>query len=154
MKIFIASDHAGFEIKKKIVDYLKADSNKIIDLGPINKDPVDYPDFSDKVCQALEFNSTDIGILICGSGQGMVMRANKYSYIRGALCWNEETSILSRQHNNANVLCLGSRLVTEETIFKIINSFLSTSFKGERHEQRVKKISSLIHSNTIKKQKE
>ncbi len=141
MKIFIASDHAGFKLKTKVINYLKTNSNKIIDLGPMNKDHVDYPDFSDKVCKSLKFSSTDIGILICGSGQGMAMRANKYSYIRGALCWNEETSILSRQHNNANVLCLSSRLIKEDIIFKIIDSFLSTSFHKGRHQQRVKKIS-------------
>lgn len=151
LKVYVASDHAGFEIKTKVTKYLSTkykEANSIHDLGPLDDKRVDYPDFSNKVCTALKNSTgdstTDLGILICGSGQGMAMRANKYKHIKAALCWSEEIAKLSREHNNANILCLGARLTEESLLFKIIDAFLSTSFEGGRHQNRVDKISAPI----------
>lgn len=141
MKIFIASDHAGFSVKQKVVELLQK-KYSVFDLGPVSEDRVDYPDFADKVIAELKKDLTNsLGVLICGSGQGMSMRANKFPFIRAALCWNEESAKLSRQHNDANVLCLGARLLDEKTIQEIVMAFFSTSFEGGRHADRVKKIS-------------
>lgn len=140
--VFIASDHAGFELKEKIIKTLNL---KFEDLGPSSGDSVDYPDYAHRLClrmksAALEPNVEPVGILMCGSGQGMAMTANKYPEIRAALCLTEEMAKLARQHNNANVLCLASRLVDDSTNLKIIKRFLETPFEGGRHEARVKKI--------------
>lgn len=141
MKIFIASDHAGFSIKQKVVDYLSK-KYSVVDLGPVNEDRTDYPDYADKVIGEIKKDLTNsMGILICGSGQGMAMRANKYPFIRAALCWNEESAKLSRQHNDANVLCLGARILDEKVLFSTLEAFLNASFEGGRHADRVKKIS-------------
>ena len=122
IKIFIASDHAGTERKKEIIQWLEQQIYKSIfsanfeinDLGPSDTQSVDYPDYANKVCNSISPSTDDttVGILICGSGQGMAMRANKFAHIRAALCWNEESATLSREHNNANVLCFGSRMLT------------------------------------------
>lgn len=145
MKIFIASDHAGFETKTKVIKHLKNNTSlDVCDLGPLNDERVDYPDFSDKVCLELKKSKDSLGILICGSGQGMAMRANKYNHIRAALCTNAELAVLSRQHNQANILCLGARTTEENIILKTIDSFLATDFEGGRHQNRVDKISALI----------
>lgn len=146
MKIFIASDHAGFELKNKIVDYLnnKPTVDEIHDLGPMDDTRVDYPDFADLLCEEVKPSEDSIGILVCGSGQGMSLRANKHSHIRAALCWNTEIAKLSRQHNDANVLCLGSRVTEDITNFEILETFLSTEFEGGRHQARVEKINSSI----------
>ncbi len=158
IKIYIASDHAGVELKSSLVTFLENPRSlstikrEVIDLGPQSSESVDYPDYADKVCQkihSLESLSLDgkysypreIGILICGSGQGMAMRANKYRQIRAALCDSPEIAQLSREHNDANVLCLGSRFLTSEEAFLIVDKFLSTSFSGGRHSQRVQKMS-------------
>jgi ribose 5-phosphate isomerase B len=157
-KIFLASDHAGVELKSKI--WLELSSKEysqkyqVIDLGPQSSDSVDYPDYADLVCKnihGLSLVSSDqnpstatlseIGILICGSGQGMSMRANKYSHVRAALCWNVEVAKLSREHNNANVLCLGARATPAELCLDIVRTFLNTNFLGERHQKRVLKVS-------------
>ena len=138
-KIFIASDHAGFPLKKKVSDFLRSKNFEVDDLGPISEDRCDYPDYASKLSQSITEDSL-FGVLICGSGQGMAMTANKYSHIRAALCWNRESSQLSRQHNNANVLCLGARLLTEETILDIADAFFTTDFEGGRHLDRVNKI--------------
>ena len=142
--LYIASDHAGFSLKDTLVsigwDELKID--KVQDLGPPSEDRVDYPDFADSLCQKLKNSDTDFGLLICGSGQGMAMRANKYSHIRAALCWDEESAKLAREHNNANVLCVGARLLSEEKIRSIIKTFFTTDFAGGRHAARVEKIGS------------
>lgn len=153
-KIFLASDHAGIERKKEITDWLKTQIQKnvftqkfeIIDLGPTDTQSVDYPDFANKVCTNIP-SSTDetaVGILICGSGQGMAMRANKFPHIRAALCWNVESATLSREHNNANVLCFGARMLTLKMSENIVSAFLQTSFAGGRHSLRVAKISSPV----------
>lgn len=136
MKILIASDHAGFELKNKIIKKLKYDWQ---DLGPQSEDRVDYPDYADRLAHKIK--PGQFGVLICGSGQGMSMRANKFSHIRAALCWSPESSELARRHNDANVICLGSRLLTEESIYEILNTFLKSPFDGGRHADRVKKIS-------------
>ena len=143
--LFIASDHAGFEIKSKLVKEAESMGLKIFDLGPHSREKVDYPDFADRLCKKVIDEKESFGVLVCGSGQGMVMRANKYSPIRAALCWNEESAKLAREHNQANVLCLGARLVTTASIVKIFKVFLSTGAEKDlRHQIRVGKISSPI----------
>jgi ribose 5-phosphate isomerase B len=139
MKIYIAADHAGFLIKEKVIAFLRK-QNEVIDLGPKNEDRTDYPDYADKVVLELKKDPTALGILLCGSGQGMAMRANKYAFIRAALCWNAESAKLSRAHNDANVLCLGARLLPEDDLFSAITAFLATPFEGGRHADRVQKL--------------
>ena len=145
MKIYIAADHAGFELKKQVVEALQADG--IEDLGPFSTDSVDYPDYANLVCRQIPLsNGTDanlssFGILICGSGQGMALRANKFSHIRAALVYNDEIVKLSREHNNANVICIGSRLVDLQTALRWIQIFKETAFSGGRHQTRVAKVS-------------
>lgn len=146
-KIFIAGDHAGFEFKTEVYKYLKdtyKETYDVEDLGPSNSDSVDYPDFADLVCQKLKSNSDAIGILICGSGQGMAIRANKYTFIRAALIYNEELAKLSREHNDANVICIGSRYCSVDNAKKWTTIFLNTPFAGGRHQTRVAKIGSSI----------
>ncbi len=140
MTIYVASDHAGFAMKQKIVSSLQF-THSVVDLGPFNEERTDYPDEADKVIAELKKDPSARGILLCGSGQGMAMRANKYAFVRAALCWNEESAALSRQHNDANVLCLGARLFSEEALVKITQTFLTTPFEGGRHADRVKKVS-------------
>lgn len=135
-EIFIASDHAGFELKKYILNM----SLNVIDLGAYSADPVDYTDFASKLCHVLKNNAVAIGVLICASGIGMSMAANRYSHIRAALCYNKEIAILSRQHNNANVLVLGARFITQQESATFLNSFLTTKFEGGRHQRRVDKL--------------
>ena len=137
-KIFIACDHAGYSEKIKLIQ--KYPNTQWIDLGCYNTDRVDYPDYASKVADELLKNPNAFGVLICGSGQGMAMRANKYSHIRAALCWNKESVQLAREHNDANVLCLGARLVSTEMIHTIFESFVNTSFAAGRHADRVNKI--------------
>lgn len=148
MKILIASDHAGLELKDQVVRSLKK-TDSIEDLGTFSKDSVDYPDFADKVCAKLKpqtdsLQLNELGILICGSGQGMSIRANKFSNIRAALVYNDEIAILSREHNNANVICLGARFCTLEQALKWIEIFKKTPFAGGRHQSRVAKVGSAI----------
>lgn len=139
--IYLASDHGGFELKEKIKK-LRLANLSFSDLGPENSNSVDYPDFANLVAQAVTKNPNSFGILICGSGQGMAIRANKFSNIRAALVWNEASTLLSRQHNNANVLCLGGRLLDHELALKLVELFLTTEFEGGRHQQRIEKLSS------------
>jgi ribose 5-phosphate isomerase B len=141
--LFIASDHAGFELKQKIISALK--NLKFEDLGPHAADAVDYPDYAHRLALRMEAalvgeKTPPRGILICGSGQGMAMAANKHPHVRAALCWSEESARLARLHNDANVLCLSSRLVDETTNLKIIKVFFETAFEGGRHAARVNKI--------------
>lgn len=153
-KILLASDHAGTERKKEIINWLQIQIQKnvfnqkieLIDLGPTDTQSVDYPDYANKVCTSISSSpdETSLGILICGSGQGMAMRANKFCHIRAALCWNVESATLSREHNNANVLCFGARMLTLEQSQNIVSAFLQTSFAGGRHSLRVAKISSPV----------
>ncbi len=144
MKILIACDHAGFVLKKQIKDYLTNEMQimDIQDFGTDSENSMDYPDVVHPLSKSLNDNpQKELGILICGSGNGVCMTANKYSHIRAALCWNEETASLARQHNNANILCLPARFVDSNLALKMVHQFLTTPFDGGRHENRVNKIS-------------
>ena len=139
-KIFIASDHAGFRLKKAIIEKFSK-INKIKDLGCYNSlKSVNYPDYAHKVCLKVLENKSNIGVLICGSGLGMVMAANKHKKIRAALCYSVKTAKLSRLHNDANVITLGGRLTNKKIAFNCLNAFLNTKFEGGRHIKRVEKI--------------
>ena len=135
-KIFIASDHAGYGLKSSIISKF----NKINDLGPKSKDTVDYPDFAKKLSKKVASNKGSFGILICGSGMGMAIAANKNKSIRAALCYSKKNTKLSRLHNNANIITLGERLINKNKAISLIKIFLSTKFEGGRHLRRVKKI--------------
>ena len=139
-KISISSDHAGFKLKEKIKNYLLKKRIKVIDLGPKNSNSVDYPDFAKKVARSVITKKSNVGILVCGSGTGMAMSANKFKKIRAAVCYNKASTSLSRKHNNANIIALGSRLTKNSTALKLVNIFLSTKFEGGRHLRRVKKV--------------
>tara|TARA_B100001248_G_C27045556_1_gene302839 strand:- start:61 stop:498 length:438 start_codon:yes stop_codon:yes gene_type:complete len=139
-KICISSDHAGFEIKEFIKELLIMSKLSITDLGPIFKKSVDYPDYAKKVSNRVSKRKSDIGILVCGSGTGMAISANKTKGIRAAVGYNTKSTQLSRQHNNANILCIGSRLTKKKDIKKIVTIFLKTKFEGGRHKRRIKKI--------------
>lgn len=141
MKIFIASDHAGFELKQHLVLWLKSKNYSVEDLGPQDTSSVDYPDFANQVCDKLKTSKENFGILVCGSGQGMSLRANKFSHIRAALVYSNEITKLSREHNDANVICLGSRFCSTQQAEEWVNIFLNTPFSEGRHRQRVDKIS-------------
>ena len=139
-KICIASDHAGFKLKETIKDFLIAKNISIFDLGPMNENSVDYPDFAKKVANRIKANKSDIGILVCGSGTGMAISANKTKGIRAAVCYNVKSTTLSRLHNNANIISIGSRLTKKNIALKLVSLFLNTKFEGGRHLRRVKKI--------------
>ena len=139
-KISLASDHAGFSLKEIIKKKLIKNKIRVIDFGPYNKDKVDYPDYAKKVARNISSKKTNMGILVCGSGTGMAMSANKLRKIRAAVCYNSVSTRLSRTHNNANILALGSRLTNKREALKLVNIFLSTKFEGGRHLRRVKKI--------------
>ncbi len=139
-KVSLSSDHAGYKLKEKIKKSLIKKKIKIIDLGPKTDSSVDYPDFAKKVARNILSKRSNIGILVCGSGTGMAMSANKFKKIRAAVCYNKASTRLSRLHNNANILALGSRLTKKSTALKLVNIFLSTKFEGGRHLRRVKKI--------------
>ena len=139
-KISLASDHAGFKLKEKIKKNLKKKKFTVVDLGPKTDSSVDYPDFAKKVARSVASKKSNIGILVCGSGTGMAMSANKIKKIRAAVCYNRASTSLSRKHNNANILALGSRLTKTSTALKLVNIFLSTKFEGGRHLRRIKKV--------------
>ena len=138
-KIFIASDHAGYNLKNSIISNFSK-SLKIRDLGPKKKDSVDYPDFAKKLSKKVASNKGSFGIVICGSGMGMAIAANKSRNIRAALCYSIKNTKLSRLHNNANIITLGERLISKNKAFGLIKIFLRTKFEGGRHLRRVKKI--------------
>ena len=139
-KICIGSDHAGFKLKEAIKDFLINRNISIIDLGPMNDNSVDYTDYAKKLSHRVKSKKSDIGILVCGSGTGMAMSANKIKGIRAAVCYNLKSTRLSRQHNDANIISIGSRLTKKNTAFKLVSVFLKTKFEGGRHQRRVKKI--------------
>ncbi len=139
-KIFISSDHAGFKLKEVIKKFLKKKKLNIQDLGPNNINSVDYPDYAHKVARKVKVNKKHIGILVCGSGTGMNIAANKHKNIRAAQCFNIKSTKLSRLHNDANIITLGSRLISKKNALKFISVFLNTKFDGGRHLKRVKKI--------------
>ena len=138
--IFISSDHAGFKLKEKIKVYLTSKKIKFMDLGPMNNSRVDYPDYAHKVARKVKVNKNNVGILVCGSGTGMNIAANKHKNIRAAQCFNLKSTKLSRLHNDANIITLGSRLITKKNALKFVSVFLNTKFDGGRHLKRVKKI--------------
>ena len=140
MKIFISSDHAGFSLKDQIYDKLKKRNYRIINLGPFNDKSVDYPIYAKKLANTVSRNKSSFGILVCGSGTGMAIAANKVKNIRAAVCYNVKNTKLSRLHNNANVITVGSRLISKNLAFKLVNIFLKTKFEGGRHLRRIKKI--------------
>lgn len=143
MIIPIASDHAGFEAKEKTKAILTDMGHTPVDYGTHSPDSVDYPEFAIQVAKKISSGENDLGVLICGSGQGMCMTANKFPNVRGALVYSAEVAKLSRQHNNANILCLPGRELNEDQLREIIAEWLSTSFEGGRHERRVNKIHKL-----------
>ena len=140
MKIAIGSDHAGFELKEKLKAYLVKKGFEIKDFGTYSADRADYPDFAHPVAQAVEDNQFERGVLICGSGNGVNMTANRHHGVRSALCWNAEIAELARLHNDANIIALPARFITEHEAEKSLDIFLSTAFEGGRHTDRVKKI--------------
>jgi ribose 5-phosphate isomerase B len=140
MSIAIASDHAGFDLKTYVIKRLKKAGYQVQDFGPKSDSSVDYADFGHKVASAVELSPDVLGILICGSGNGICMTANKHTSIRAALCWTPEISALARQHNNANILCLPARFVSKMLAGRIVDSFLSSEFEGGRHQRRIEKI--------------
>lgn len=138
-KLAIACDHAGFDYKELIKKYLE-DQYEVQDFGTYSKDSVDYPDFVHPAAKSVEKGENEFGILICGSGQGVSMTANKHQDIRCALCWMPELAELARQHNNANMIAIPARFIAAELAIEIINKFLNTDFEGGRHQNRVSKI--------------
>ena len=140
MKISIGNDHAGVEYKKSISKILKKKGVKIYNHGTDDKKSVDYPDFIHPVAREVEKKQSDFGIIICGSGNGAAMTANKHKQIRAAICWNKKITILSRQHNNANIISLPARFLKKEKVIELVELFISTEFEGGRHQNRIKKI--------------
>lgn len=140
MKIAIGADHAGFERKKEIIGQLSKMGHRIVDVGCYSEESVDYPDYAKKVGRAVSLNRADRGILVCGTGIGMAMAANKFPKIRAAVCWNPQTAALASEHNQANVLCLSGRFLSSRITEKIIQKWLKTPFAGGRHLRRIKKI--------------
>ena len=140
MKIAIGADHAGFFLKEKLKKYLLNKGHEVKDFGPHSEASVDYPDFAHPVANTVEKKEFEFGILLCGSGNGINMTANKHAGIRSALCWTPEIAKLSRQHNNANILTLPARFIEEGEALKCVDVFLSTPFEGGRHQARVDKI--------------
>jgi ribose 5-phosphate isomerase B len=141
MKIFIGCDHAGFEMKESLKNYLINENYEVEDKGTYSLDSVDYPDFAHAVANGVESTAGSLGVLLCGSANGVCIAANKHQQIRAALCWLPEIASLAKQHNDANVVCIPARFVNDETGLEILKAFLSASFEGGRHQKRVDKIS-------------
>jgi ribose 5-phosphate isomerase B len=141
MKVAIGGDHAGYDLKELVEAHLQKNGFVFKDFGTHSPDSVDYPDFAHPVSNAIEANEFDLGILVCGSANGVAITANKHQGIRAAICWTEELAALARKHNNANVLCLPARFIPAELALKILDIFLTTDFEGGRHATRVNKIS-------------
>jgi len=140
ISISIGSDHAGFELKKQIIDYLKNKSFIVIDKGCFSEERADYPDFAHHTAESVITKESEFGILMCGSGNGINMTANKHKGIRAALCWTSEIAAMARQHNDANVLVLPARYITISVALKCVDVFLSEKFEGGRHQERIEKI--------------
>lgn len=142
MNIAIGSDHAGFKLKNDLLVYLLEKGYELQDFGPDSADSVDYPDFAHPVANSVLSGENSLGILICGSGNGVCMTANKHKGIRAGLAWEAEVAALARQHNNANIICIPARFVSKAKAMKIAEAFLEAEFEGGRHERRVEKIES------------
>lgn len=141
MNIAIGSDHAGFALKTTLITILEAQGHQVRDFGCYSEGSIDYPDYAHPVAEEIEQQKSELGILICGSGNGISMTANKHQGIRCALCWNPEVASLARQHNDANILSLPARFISPEVAQEILTAFLSAEFEGGRHANRVSKIS-------------
>jgi ribose 5-phosphate isomerase B len=141
LPVAIGCDHAGFEYKQALVSFLSGKNVRSKDFGTYSAESVDYPDFAHPVAQAVEDGEAAFGILICGTGNGVAMTANKHQNIRAAVCWGEELAGLVRKHNDANIICIPARFVKEDLAEKMVEIFIHTEFEGGRHENRVKKIS-------------
>jgi ribose 5-phosphate isomerase B len=139
-KIVIGSDHAGFEYKEAIKQYLVKNNIEIIDVGTHSTESCDYPDYAHAAAREIESGNVEVGILICGSANGVAITANKHQEIRAALCWQNEIASLARQHNDANIICLPARFVTIDEAEEMVHTFLTTEFEGGRHQKRVEKI--------------
>ena len=139
-KIAFASDHAGYEMKKMIEDFVVAKGYEFVDFGTDSEESCDYPDFAHLAAQAIEKGECDFGIAMCGSGNGIQMTLNKHQQIRAALCWQPEIAALAKQHNNANVLVLPARFIDEATAKQIVEAYLDAEFEGGRHQRRIDKI--------------
>ena len=139
-RVVLASDHAGFNLKEEIKKFLIKKRKEVLDLGTKNAKSVDYPDYAHLLSKKMKNKKNQFGILVCGSGVGMSMAVNKHKYIRAALCYNTKSTKLSRLHNNANVMTIGSRLIKKNVALKCVATFLKTNFDGGRHLRRVKKI--------------
>ena len=139
-KIILASDHAGFKLKEEIKNFLIKKRKKVMDLGTYSKNSVDYPDFAHRLSKKIKRNNKQFGILVCGSGVGMSIAANRHKNIRAALCYNIKNTKLSRKHNNANVIAIGSRFTKKNNALKFVTAFINTDFEKGRHLRRIKKI--------------
>lgn len=138
--IALGSDHAGFRMKTSLREWLVTNQFEVEDFGVFTADPADYPDIAHAVAERISDDENYLGILICGSGNGVAISANKHPDIRAAICWNEELAGLARLHNNANILCLPARFIADEAAVEIVRRFLNTAFEGGRHQRRVNKI--------------
>lgn len=142
MKIALAADHGGYELKEKVKTFLLKSDLDVVDAGCDSSESVDYPDYAEKAVKLIEDNQCQRGILICGTGIGMSIAANRKSFIRAALCWDDATARLSREHNNSNMLCIGARVISTEQALTIVDIWLKTEFEGGRHQNRIDKFSS------------
>ncbi len=140
MKIAVGNDHAGYELKVVVLKWLEEQGYEVENFGTDSSDSVDYPDFVHPLADAVEKEEFDLGVLICGSGQGVSFTANKHQGIRAALCWSAEISALARQHNNANIVCLPGRFITQQDGINILKTFIEKSFEGGRHQKRIDKV--------------
>ncbi len=140
MKIAIGGDHAGFQYKERLIEHLKEKGHSINDFGPGSDGSVDYPDHVHPLATSITNGESELGVLICGSGNGVAMTANKHEGIRAALCWNSQLAELARQHNDANIICIPARFIAYEYAEALVDSFLTTEFEGGRHQRRVDKI--------------
>lgn len=138
--VAIGADHAGFEYKSALIEILEQEGLEIKDFGTYSADSVDYPDFAHPVAESVGTGESGCGVLVCGSANGVAITANKHQDIRAAICWKDEIAQLSRQHNNANIICIPARFVNKDEARQMLQTFLATSFEGGRHENRVKKI--------------
>ncbi len=141
MKIAIGADHGGFELKQQLVDLVETLGHQIVDVGCHSKESVDYPRFAEAVCEKIIESQADAGILVCGTGIGMAIAANRHKKIRAAICHDDYTARMSREHNNANVLCLGARVIGHGVAEEIVKIWLKTDFSGGRHQQRIAQFS-------------
>jgi ribose 5-phosphate isomerase B len=152
MRIAIGADHAGFELKNSVVEFVRGTGNTVHDLGTYNSEPVDYPDLARKVCEAMQQGKADLGILVCGSGVGASVAANKFFGIRAAICHDTYTAHQGREHDDVNVLCMGSRVIGEALALDIVRIWLAASFSHEeRHQRRLDKVLDIERENFVAK---